>query len=117
MATPPGRLSAKWVIHAVGPYTSRPDAPEMLRSAYVSALEIVREKECRSVAFPLISSGVFNDAPMDFETLWSCALSAVRGWQAAHPDSPVDVRFICHGRSLIAAGEKMLASLPRERDH
>ncbi len=44
VATPPGRLSAKWVIHAVGPYTSRPDAPEMLRSAYVSAMEIVREK-------------------------------------------------------------------------
>lgn len=117
VATPPGRLSAKWVIHAVGPYTSRPDAPEMLCSAYVSALEIVREKKCRSVAFPLISSGVFNDAPMDFESLWSCALSAVRGWQAAHPDCPVDVRFVCHGRGLIAAGEKMLASLPQERDH
>ena len=116
VATPPGRLSARWVIHAVGPYTSQPDAPEMLRSAYVSALEIVREKKCRTVAFPLISSGVFNDASMDYETLWSCALSAVRGWQAAHPDSPTDVRFICHGRGLIAAGEKILASLPRERD-
>ena len=104
------------MIHAVGPYTSRPDAPEMLRSAYVSALEIVREKECRSVAFPLISSGVFNDAPMDFETLWSCALSAVRGWQAAHPDSPVDVRFICHGRSLIAAGSRVLADMEADME-
>ena len=110
-ATPGFRLPAKWVIHAVGPYTSLPDAPEKLRSAYRSALDIAREKGCRTAAFPLISSGVFNDAPMDYGTLWICALSAVRGWQADHPDSPVDVRFICHGRSLIAAGEKVLASL------
>ena len=65
-ATPGFRLPAKWVIHAVGPYTSLPDAPEKLRSAYRSALDIAREKGCRTAAFPLISSGVFNDAPMDY---------------------------------------------------
>ena len=114
VATEGFRLPAKWVIHAVGPCTSMPDAPEKLRSAYQSALDVAREKGCRTAAFPLISSGVFNDARMDYETLWACALSAVRDWQAAHPDSPVDVRFICHGRSLIAAGEKVLASMTRE---
>ena len=113
-ATPGFALRAPWVIHAVGPYTSMPDALEKLRSAYRSALDIAREKGCRTAAFPLISSGVFNDARMDYETLWNCALSAVRGWQAAHPDNPVDVRFICHGRSLIAAGEKILASVTKE---
>ncbi len=53
---------------------------------------------------------------MDFETLWSCALSAVRGWQAAHPDSPVDVRFICHGRGLIAAGSRVLADMEADME-
>ena len=116
VATPAFALDAGWVIHAVGPHTSMPDAAQKLRSAYISALEIVREKGCRSAAFPLISSGIFNDAQWDYGTLWACALSAVRDWQAVHPDSPVDVRFICHGRGLIAAGEKVLAALPTGKD-
>ena len=111
VATKPGRLSAKWVIHAVGPYTSRPDASEMLRSAYLSALEIVREKNCSTVSFPLISSGVFNDASLDYETLWRPALEAVREFHLAHPDSAVDVRFVCHGRELIAAGRRVLGEM------
>ena len=113
VATPPGRLSARWVIHAVGPYTSRPDAPEMLRSAYLSALEIVREKECRTVSFPLISSGVFNDAPLDYESLWRPAFEAVRDFGLTHPDSAVEVRFVCHGRELIAAGRRVLAEMEK----
>ena len=105
-------LPAKWVIHAVGPHTSTPDAPELLRSAYISAMRKVRELGCRSVTMPLISSGAFNDAKLSYDSLWKIAISAVRDFQAAFPDYDTDVLFACHGHDRIDAGKAVLASPP-----
>ena len=117
-------LPAKWVIHAVGPYTSDPNVMDLLRSAYISAMEFVREKDCHRVTFPLISSGAFNDAGFSYEPLWNAAISAVQDYQATFPDYTIDVLFACHGHQLIDIGQKVLASPPavkpldieRERD-
>ena len=105
-------LPAKWVIHAVGPHTSQPDAMELLRSAYICSMELVREKGCHRVTFPLISSGAFNDANLSYEPLWNAAISAVRDYQTTYPDYPIDVLFACHGHQLIDVGKKVLASPP-----
>lgn len=56
-------LKAKYVIHTVGPiyYEHSPeDAKKLLESCYKSALEIAMLNECQSVAFPLISAGVYG---------------------------------------------------------
>lgn len=61
--TPGFELSAKYIIHTVGPIYSQwsPEESErLLRSAYVSALGKAIENECESVAFPLISSGIYG---------------------------------------------------------
>lgn len=105
-------LHASWVIHAVGPYTSDPNATELLRSAYISAMELVRKKRCHKVSFPLISSGAFNNAKIPYELLWITAISAIQDFQATYPDYPIDVLFACHGHALIDAGLKVLASPP-----
>lgn len=60
--TPGFRLKAKYVIHAVGPMWSggKQGEPALLRAAYRRALELAAENGCRSVGFPLISSGIFG---------------------------------------------------------
>lgn len=60
--TPGFALPARWVIHAVGPVWQGGGHNEaaLLRSCYESALEIARQKQCRSVAFPLISGGIYG---------------------------------------------------------
>ena len=55
-------LSAKYVIHAVGPVWEGGGRGEedLLRRTYDSALALVAKKRCRSVAFPLLSSGNYG---------------------------------------------------------
>ena len=52
-------LPAKYVIHAVGPVWEDGSRGEeaLLRRTYDSALALAAKKRCRSVAFPLLSSG------------------------------------------------------------
>jgi len=61
--TPGFGLPAKYVIHAAGPVYSRYSAEEserLLRAAYVNSLKLAAENGCESVAFPLISGGIYG---------------------------------------------------------
>jgi O-acetyl-ADP-ribose deacetylase len=61
--TPGFRLTARFVIHAVGPVWrgGQHGERETLRSAYERAFELARSKpEIRSIAFPAISTGAYG---------------------------------------------------------
>lgn len=60
--TPGFDLPAKAIIHAVGPVYDPLDKAQcerLLRSAYTRSLQLAKENLCRSIALPLISSGIF----------------------------------------------------------
>lgn len=56
------RLPCRYVIHAVGPrwIDGRHGEREALVSCYRTALALAKERNCGSVAFPLISSGIYG---------------------------------------------------------
>jgi len=53
-------LTARHVIHAVGPTYNNPDAPALLASAYRRSLEVATENNIQTIAFPAISTGIYG---------------------------------------------------------
>ncbi|MBM9520513.1 O-acetyl-ADP-ribose deacetylase [Desulforhopalus vacuolatus] len=57
-------LPATYVIHTVGPIYQQAEHPEkVLTAAYGNSLDIALSHQCRSVAFPAISCGVYGYPP------------------------------------------------------
>ena len=58
--TTAGRMPARWVIHTVGPDHGRGETDrDLLTSCYRRCLEVADELGAETVAFPLVSAGVY----------------------------------------------------------
>ena len=90
--TPGFRLSAKYVIHTVGPVyrDGTHGEPELLAACYRNSLALAAENGCRSVAFPCISTGVYGYPLRDAAVI---AIREVRAFLADHPE--MEVIFCC----------------------
>jgi O-acetyl-ADP-ribose deacetylase (regulator of RNase III) len=74
--TTAGEMAAGWVIHVVGPNRNAGQTDRsLLTSCYVRALEVADELGARTVAFPLVSAGVYG-WPKDDAI--ACALEVFR---------------------------------------
>ena len=60
--TPAGNLSAKYIIHTVGPIWTGGDIgePKLLESCHRECLQLAVKNEIQSIAFPAISTGTFR---------------------------------------------------------
>jgi O-acetyl-ADP-ribose deacetylase (regulator of RNase III) len=74
--TTAGLLPARWVIHVVGPNHAAGERDRsLLLSCYTRALAVADELGAHTVAFPLISAGIYGWPKAD---AIACAVSALR---------------------------------------
>ena len=86
--TTAGSLPARWVIHTVGPnYRAGQRDPKLLRSCYRRSLQVADELGAQSVAFPLISAGIYG-WPLDDAIATAVETASSAG------TAVTDVRFV-----------------------
>ena len=106
--TPGFALPAKYVIHAAGPVYRRhsPEQNEkLLRSAYISSLQLAVKSHCESIAFPLISSGIYGYPK---EEALRVATSAIKDFLAGHD---MDVYLAVFDKASFVLSEKLLGEV------
>ncbi len=103
------RLSARYVIHAVGPIYSRndPATADFLASAYRRCLELAVENNLKSIAFPSISTGAYG---YPLEEAAPIALHTVSAFLSTN-DALELVRFILFNEGILEVYEKALDKL------
>jgi O-acetyl-ADP-ribose deacetylase (regulator of RNase III) len=95
--TTAGELAARWVIHVVGPnYTAGQRDRSLLVSCYANALTVADELGARSVAFPLVSAGVYGWPKDD-------AIAAAVETLRATPTEVNEARLVAFDQATYAA--------------
>ena len=92
--TPGYKLSAKFIIHTVGPvwHGGTQGEAELLTSCYHESLSLAASRQLTSIAFPCISTGVYGYPP---EQAADVAITTVRNFLQI-PCSLREVIFCCY---------------------
>lgn len=101
------RLPARYVIHTVGPvwYGGQRGEQALLTSAYRTSLELAAAHGCRSVAFSLISAGVYGYPKAQ---ALQVAVDTIRAFLQTHA---MDVSLVVFDREAYALAEKNFPDL------
>jgi len=106
--TPGFGLAAKFIIHTAGPvyrHWDKEQNEQLLRAAYTNSLKRAVEDDCKSVAFPLISSGLYG-YPKD-EAL-KVATSAIQDFLV---DYDIDVTLAVFDKSAFTVSRELLGAV------
>jgi len=106
--TPGFGLPARFVIHAAGPVYrewNKEQSEKLLYSAYINSLKTAVENNCESIAFPLISSGIYG-YPKDEALL--VATSAIRDFLKDHD---LDVTLVVFDKSAYKISSRLIGEV------
>ncbi|NHN35339.1 macro domain-containing protein [Paenibacillus agricola] len=105
--TPGFRLLAKYVIHTAGPvYSDGKHCEEgLLRSCYTNSLKRAVENSCESIAFPLISSGIYGYPKAEALRV---ATSAIQDFLADHD---IEVSLVMFDKAAVDVSMKLLGEV------
>jgi len=102
--TTAGEMPARWVIHVVGPnHAAGQTDRSLLTSCYRRAVEVADEIGARSIAFPLVSAGIYG-WPLDDAV--DAALETLR----ATPTEVEEARMVAFGASAYDAIRQRLST-------
>lgn len=105
-------LPAKYVIHTVGPiYSGHPMDERHLHSCYHSSLELARDNDIHSIAFPAISTGVYG---YPVEEAVRVAVRAIDSWLAANPEYGIEIIFCCFDEKTYMFYDEFLEKIQTE---
>ena len=101
------RLPAKYVIHTPGPvwHGGSHGEAELLASCYRSCLTLARDKGCKTVDFPSISTGVYH---FPLEKAAEIAISTIADFLKTAPELQ-QVRMVCFDARTKAHYDQALA--------
>ncbi len=104
--TPGFNLKAKYVIHAVGPIYEDGNHDEELNlyNVYQNSLKLAVENGCKSIAFPLISAGIYGYPQNE---AWQVAIKSCKDFLAKN-GSPLDITFAVIDDRILAMGLSLL---------
>lgn len=105
-------LPCKYVIHTVGPKWKggSNNERELLEGCYKNSLELAKKNNCESVAFPLISSGVYG-YPMN--EAFKVAVDTVAEF-LMHNDMLVYI--VVYNKNALATGSKLFTDIAQYID-
>lgn len=105
--TPGFNLKAKYIAHAVGPIWNggTHGEPAQLYSCYQAAMKLAADNGCRTIAFPLISSGIYG---YPREQAWEVAIRAISDYQK-NTDVTLDVLIAVLDDTAFAMGSTVLS--------
>ncbi|MEJ5241549.1 MAG: macro domain-containing protein [Anaerolineales bacterium] len=92
-----GRLPCRYVIHAVGPRWGEGNEEPRLRTTVQSALQLAESLGIISIAFPLISAGIFGYPPIEAAQV---ILESMATYAQEHTQ-PSDIRLVIYERPLV----------------
>lgn len=93
-----GRLPAKYVIHAVGPIWGEGGEDRTLSEAVTASLRTADELQCKSLALPAISTGIFG---FPKERAAHLILDAIRRYFQNNPSHLKLVRVVLFDRETL----------------
>ncbi len=105
--TPAFDLDARYVIHTAGPIWKDGKSGEeaLLASCFKNSLRLAKEKDCESIAFPLISSGSYGfPKPIALQI-------AVREISAFLLENEMQVYLVVFGKQSFELSEKLFKSV------
>lgn len=105
--TPAFHLPCKYVIHTVGPVWQGGGSGEraLLESCYTKSLQLAKKYRCKTVAFPLISSGVYG-YPKD--RVLDVAMRCIGEFLEDHE---MTVYIVIYDRASFALSEKLTSDI------
>ena len=100
-------LPSKYIIHTAGPVYRDGNHNEeaLLRSCYLNSLDLAKKQGCESVAFPLISSGVYGYPKAE---ALSVATSTIGEWLMK---DDMDVSLVVYDKTSFALSNDLLGDV------